>query len=130
MSISAIGNSGLNVSFSAAIQTASPIGGTPASGGLDPLALGPSLTGIGAGASAGTLGNSSVNTVNALATALLIGALSPDEEDKKSDPLAGAAAALLAYTAILGLNQTGGINPSSAGLTAGAISGVAFSATA
>lgn len=128
MSISAIGNGGFNLNFTASVQAASPLGGAQQASGLDPLGAAASTAGI--AATAGAQGNSSVNTVNALATALLVGILSGGEEDKKkqSDSLAGTAAALLAYTAIMGLNQGGGMNPASSAQTASAVSSVGFSA--
>lgn len=151
MSIAAIGNSGLNINFTASLQSAAGLGSSSGIGGLgsaagltalsgigsmqggnglDPAALGPLVAG--AGVIAGTQGNSSVNTVNALATALLIGALSGSEEEdkKKSGSAAGAALALLAYGAIMGLGQNSGVTASTGALTAGAVSAVGFSATA
>lgn len=132
MSISAIGNGGFNVNFAASIQSAGSLGGAQGAGGADSLGLGAQAAGLGAIAGLGSQGNSSVNTVNALATALLIGAIAggDEEEKKKSDPLGGAAAALLAYSAIMGLNQSQSLSPASAGLTAQAVASVGFSATA
>ncbi len=134
MSISAIGNGGFNINFGASVQAVGNVLGSQGAGNVDPLALGGAVTGLNSSSALlGTQGNSSVNTANALATALLLGALTggSEEDKKKSDPLAGAAVALLAYQAIMGLGQSAGAAGPSGALTAGAISAVGgFSAMA
>lgn len=136
MGIAGIGNSSLSVNFSAiniaaGTQAASSVGGNQSIGGLDPLLVGSSIAG--ALNQPGSQGNSSVNSVNALATALLIGAIAGGEEEdkKKSAGLAGAAVALLAYQSIMGLGQSSSLGVSSGALTAGAVNAVgSFSAMA
>jgi hypothetical protein len=132
MSISAIsgGAGSLNIGFSASIQgagvsqLASSLQGTQ-----DPGAAALSVI---AGSQGGFGSSSSVNNVNGLATALLLGALSSQNEDKKKgDSLAGAALALLAYGAIANLGQSGGSSslPGDV-LTSTAASAVSFSTKA
>lgn len=124
------GTGSLNLGLSASIQATGFQQLNPALQAADPASSALAL--VAAGSPGGLGGNSSVNNLSALATALLIGALSSEDEDKKKgNSLAGAALALLAYNSIAGLGQGAGAGglPTDV-LTATAASAVSFAATA